>query len=94
MSNNEIIVANNVYKTYQSKDVKVEALKGVSLSVNQGEIVTIMGPSGCGKTTLLNCLSGLDEIDSGEIIIRGSDITQMSDTQLTNFRGKNMGFVF
>ena len=94
LSNQEIIVANNVYKTYQSKDVKVEALKGVSLSVNQGEIVTIMGPSGCGKTTLLNCLSGLDEIDSGEIIIRGSDITQMSDNQLTNFRGKNMGFVF
>ena len=94
MSTNEIIVANNVYKTYQSKDVKVEALKGVSLSVNQGEIVTVMGPSGCGKTTLLNCLSGLDEIDSGEIIIRGSDITQMTDNQLTNFRGKNMGFVF
>ena len=60
-----IIDARDIHKTYDTGRVKVHALRGVELHVRRGEMVAIMGPSGCGKTTLLNCLSGLDEIDSG-----------------------------
>jgi len=89
-----IIDARDVVKTYHSDKVEVHALRGVSLSVPRGEMVAIMGPSGCGKTTLLNCLSGLDEIDAGLILINGSDINKMSDNDRTEFRAKQMGFVF
>jgi putative ABC transport system ATP-binding protein len=89
-----IIEARDVFKTYHSDSVDVQALRGVSLSVPRGEMVAIMGPSGCGKTTLLNCLSGLDTIDSGLILINGEDINKLSDNRRTAFRARNMGFVF
>jgi putative ABC transport system ATP-binding protein len=57
-------------------------------------MVAIMGPSGCGKTTLLNCLSGLDDIDSGQVIVDGTDINRLSDNAKTEYRARNMGFVF
>ena len=66
-----VISTSNLHKTYVSKDIKVHALKGLNISINEGEIVGVMGPSGCGKTTLLNCLSGLDTIDDGNILIQG-----------------------
>ncbi|MCJ7510707.1 MAG: ATP-binding cassette domain-containing protein, partial [Dehalococcoidia bacterium] len=69
-----MIQALDVVKTYDTGYSRVPALKGVCLSVERGEMVAIMGPSGCGKTTLLNCLSGLDDIDSGQIIVDGTDI--------------------
>ncbi|MCJ7511038.1 MAG: ABC transporter ATP-binding protein [Dehalococcoidia bacterium] len=84
----------DVVKTYDTGYSKVPALKGVSLSVERGEMVAIMGPSGCGKTTLLNCLSGLDDIDSGQIIVDGTDINRLSDNAKTEYRARNMGFVF
>jgi putative ABC transport system ATP-binding protein len=90
----DIISAENVVKTYHTGDVEVQALRGVSLTVARGEMVAIMGPSGCGKTTLLNCLSGLDTIDSGIIRIAGTDINTMSDNAKTTFRARQMGFVF
>lgn len=65
-----IVEAKDVYKTYKGK-VAVPALNGVDLRIERGEMVAIMGPSGCGKTTLLNCLSGLDRFDSGEVLIEG-----------------------
>ena len=89
-----IIVAEEIQKTYDTGRIKVHALRGVDLSVRRGEMVTVMGPSGCGKTTLLNCLSGLDEIDSGVVRIGGTDLHRMSDNDKTRYRATRMGFVF
>lgn len=89
-----IIEAIDVQKTYDTGKLQVQALRGVNFSVGRGEMVAIMGPSGCGKTTLLNCLSGLDEIDSGQILIDGTDLADLSDNARTTFRAHEMGFVF
>jgi len=94
MTNNAIIRAKQIEKTYNTGKVIVNALKEVDLDVQQGEMVAIMGPSGCGKTTLLNTLSGLDQIDAGIIEIDGQDLAQMKDKQRTAYRAANMGFVF
>lgn len=88
------VEAVRVFKTYETDDLKVQALRGVSLSVPRGDMVAIMGPSGCGKTTLLNCLSGLDDVDSGLVRIGGVDISQLSDNERSSFRARKMGFVF
>jgi ABC-type lipoprotein export system ATPase subunit len=89
-----LIEATEVHKTYDTGKLTVQALKGVSLHIQRGEIVAIMGPSGCGKTTLLNCLSGLDSVSSGIVQIAGQDIRGFSDRELTAFRAHEMGFVF
>ncbi|HJN58583.1 MAG TPA: ABC transporter ATP-binding protein [Dehalococcoidia bacterium] len=89
-----MIEAGNVEKIYKSSSVTVHALKGVDISISKGEMVAIMGPSGCGKTTLLNCLSGLDSIDGGDITIQGKKLQDLSDDKLSEFRASNMGFVF
>src|SRR5205814_2633124 len=89
-----VIEAHDVVKTYDTGILQVRALNGVSLQVRRGEMVAIMGPSGCGKTTLLNSLSGLDDFDSGLVLINGMDIARMPDDRKTEFRAKDMGFVF
>jgi ABC-type lipoprotein export system ATPase subunit len=89
-----IVRATNVQKTYDTGKVTVEALRGIDLTLARGEMVAIMGPSGCGKTTLLNCLSGLDSIDAGEIEIEGIPLQAMSDRARTDYRARRMGFVF
>lgn len=89
-----IIEAIGVNKTYDTGVMKVPALRNVNLTINRGEMVAIMGPSGCGKTTLLNCLSGLDTIDSGEIRIANADLSTLSDDARTSFRARHMGFIF
>ena len=89
-----IIRSSGVTKTYRTGKVTVEALRGVDLEVQRGDMLAVMGPSGSGKTTLLNTLSGLDEIDSGVIEIDGRDLAQMSDRERTRYRAENMGFIF
>lgn len=89
-----VVLAQAVHKTYASGRVQVHALRGVDLSVQRGEMVAIMGPSGCGKTTLLNCLSGLDDVDSGVVAIGGSDLAKMRDTEKTRYRATKMGYIF
>ena len=84
----------DVFKSYQTGSQLVTALKGVNLSLNAGDFVTVMGPSGGGKTTLLNLLAGLDLPDKGEIILNGRKISEFSDHELTLLRRKEIGFVF
>ena len=89
-----IVEARRVDKRYDRGQVEVHALRGVSLSVRRGEMVAVMGPSGSGKTTLLNCLSGLDRVDGGEVLIEGTPLSAMSDVERTDYRARRMGFVF
>lgn len=89
-----LISARGVTKTYRTGDVEVRALAGVDLDIDAGEFLVIMGPSGNGKSTLLNCLSGIDEIDAGSVVIDGEDIHQLSDRARTAHRAARMGFVF
>jgi putative ABC transport system ATP-binding protein len=89
-----IVEARKVEKTYDTGKVEVHALRGISLSVGRGEMVAIMGPSGSGKTTLLNCLSGLDSINEGDVLIDGVSLADMSDRERTDYRARRMGFVF
>jgi putative ABC transport system ATP-binding protein len=89
-----IIEAHRVKKIYRTGQLRVEALAGVDLAIMEGEMVAIMGQSGCGKTTLLNCLSGLDTIDEGDVLIRGNNLRDLSDKERTTFRAQHMGFIF
>ena len=90
----QIVLARGIHKTYDTGAVKTHALRGVDLTVERGETVGIMGPSGCGKTTLLNCLAGLEEFEAGEVFIDGTPLRGMSDNKKTEYRAREMGFVF
>ena len=89
-----ILETKNLKKIYGSGENEVHALDGVSISVEEGEFVAIVGTSGSGKSTLLNMLGGLDRPTSGSVVVRGKELKQMKDEQLTIFRRRNVGFVF
>jgi len=89
-----ILEATGVRKVYRTGTQEVEALRGVDLLITSGEMVMVMGPSGNGKTTMLNCLSGLDDIDEGTVLVDGADIHRMGDAARTTHRAERMGFIF
>ncbi len=90
----KILEATKLYKSYGNKLNKQEVLKGIDLSVDQGEFVGIMGASGSGKTTLLNVLSSIDKVSNGTIKIDGKEMTNMKEKQLATFRKNHLGFIF
>lgn len=85
-----MIVAKDIKKSFGS----LQVLKGIDLEINQGEIVSIVGPSGAGKTTLLQILGTLDKPDNGSLWIQDTDVLSLSETKLSTFRNRNIGFVF
>jgi len=89
-----MIQARQVHKTFNTGKIQVHALRGIDLTVTAGEMVAIMGPSGCGKTTLLNCLSGLDDFEAGDVEIEGVNLRTMNDRARTAYRAQRMGFIF
>jgi putative ABC transport system ATP-binding protein len=90
----KIIEIKNLHKIYNSDSVSVHAVNGVDLTFEEGEFSAIVGPSGSGKTTLLNVIGGLDDATEGSVIIDGVKINELSSRKLTDFRMKNIGFVF
>ncbi len=89
-----MIKIDSVVRTYKAGETEVQALKGVSLNIDSGEFISIAGPSGSGKTTLLNLIGCIDALDSGEISIKGVPVSRMSKKEKTEFRRKNLGFIF
>ncbi|MGC9307622.1 MAG: ABC transporter ATP-binding protein [Thermoplasmatota archaeon] len=94
MNHECIIEATGVHKVYDTGTVHVHALRGIDICIQRGEMVSLMGPSGCGKTTLLNCLSGLDDVTEGAVVIEGTDLSAMSDNEKTEYRARHVGFIF
>lgn len=89
-----MIEVKNIIKSYGNKENRFEVLQGVSLEIKDGDFVVILGASGSGKSTFLNVISGLERPDSGKVFYDGTDITTLSDNELTVFRKKNVGFIF
>ena len=89
-----MIIINNIHKSYGEKTNKVEVLKGIDLCVEDGDFLVVLGPSGSGKSTLLNIVSGLEKPDKGFVSYDDTKITALNDKELTEFRKKNIGFVF
>jgi putative ABC transport system ATP-binding protein len=84
----------NVTKVYRKDAEELVVLNGLSLQVNEGDYAALMGPSGSGKTTLLNLIAGIDKPTSGDVVVAGTNVAQLGETQLAAFRSHNVGFIF
>ena len=93
-ANGAVVTGSDLTRRYGEGEAAVDALRGVSIAVRDGELVAVMGPSGSGKSTLMHILAGLDKPTSGEVAIAGETITGMDDTELTKLRRRRIGFVF
>ena len=91
---NPIVQIRGVSKSYRRDSMKVPVLNNITLDVPAGEFVGLMGPSGSGKTTLLNLIAGIDRPDSGQVSVAGTDVAQLSESQLAKWRATHIGFVF
>ncbi|HZH42271.1 MAG TPA: ABC transporter ATP-binding protein [Gemmatimonadales bacterium] len=89
-----IVQVRNVSKAYRRDANSVPVLQNITLDVPAGEFVALMGPSGSGKTTLLNLIAGIDRPDSGQVMVAGTDVAQLTESQLAKWRATNIGFVF
>lgn len=94
MATADFIQLKNVSKSYELGEVKVQALRGLDLSLKKGEFTALIGASGSGKTTLLNLIGCLDRADSGQILIEGQDVTKLSEVELGDLRNHKIGFIF
>lgn len=91
---NALVEVKSVSKTYHRDKVEVPVLRKLSLSIAEGEFVALMGPSGSGKTTLLNMIAGIDRPDSGEVIVAGTNLAQLNESDLAKWRSRRIGFIF
>jgi putative ABC transport system ATP-binding protein len=89
-----LIEVHDLVKSYRRDSLEIPALRNITLAVAQGEFLAFMGPSGSGKTTLLNLIAGIDKPTSGRILIAGTDITELRETELAVWRSRNIGFIF
>ena len=94
ISEDIVVECRNLRKSYILGEIRVDALRGINMKINRGEMISIMGPSGCGKTTLLNIIGSLDNPSSGQVLLEGSDISRATEQQLTDIRRKSVGFIF
>jgi putative ABC transport system ATP-binding protein len=89
-----MIEVENVSKAYHRDSIEIPVLNNISISVPEGEFLALMGPSGSGKTTLLNLIAGIDRPDSGSIVVNGTDISRLNESEMALWRSHNVGFVF
>jgi putative ABC transport system ATP-binding protein len=93
-SNHTLINVEKVSKSYTRDKLRIPVLEGIDLAVGQGQFLALMGPSGSGKTTLLNLIAGIDRPTSGKVVVGGQDITSLSESELTRWRSRHVGFIF
>jgi putative ABC transport system ATP-binding protein len=89
-----LIDVRNVFKSYRRDRLEIPVLRNITLTVAEGEFLAFMGPSGSGKTTLLNLIAGIDQPSEGKIVIAGTDITELNETELATWRSRHIGFIF
>lgn len=89
-----MVEVRNVYKSYYRGQLEIPVLRNISLSIEEGEFVSLMGPSGSGKTTLLNLIAGIDRPSQGDVVVANEDVTRLSEADMARWRSRNIGFVF